>query len=108
MRLNSVSPSLDTSEIMKSIILFLIVDREKDGGGGGKVRGRRKKRTGKCWNREFRVSWKGRKHNIPGQILRASETITLICKGHSSILHAKYKAVAMTRYGFVLRNSTFV
>lgn len=45
---------------------------------------------------------------IPGQMLRASETITLICKGHSSILQAKYKAVAITRYGFVLRTSTLV
>ena len=45
---------------------------------------------------------------IPGQMFRASETITLICKGHSSILQAKYKAVAITRYGFVRRISTLI
>lgn len=89
MRLNSVSPSLDTSEIMKSTVYC------------------RKERTGRrsVGNRVFRMM---EGIHIPGQMLRASETITLICKGHSSILHAKYNAVAITRYGFVLRNSTLI
>lgn len=63
---------------------------------------------------EVYVYWKvleygvGDKGHVPGQMLRASETITLICKGHSSILHAKYNAVAITRYGFVLRTSILI
>lgn len=94
MRLNSVSPSLDTSEIMKST--FIVEGKER--GGGGRRMGRR----------SVGIEFLMVEGHIPGQMLRASETITLICKGHSSILHAKYNAVAITRYGFVLRNSTLI
>lgn len=46
--------------------------------------------------------------NKPGQALRASVTIDLMCCGHSSILQARYKAVAMTKYGLVRRISTLL
>ena len=55
---------------------------------------------------DIQISCWGGKTGIPGQMLRASLTMTRMCCGHSSILHARYIAVDTTRYGFVLRIST--
>lgn len=81
------------SEKMKSAAFRLcqselVLGRLRPGEGVGKgIRGNRK------GDERRRGEWERR----PGHVCRASPTTTRMCCGHSSILQARYSAVAMTR-----------